>query len=89
MECLFRRYSVRVYASLSYRLVTDRTSLLAFAASTFVMVTIGGVLYGGGFGPNDGEYSWIFVVTPFVQSPFVVVALGVSLWQKRIRRRAS
>jgi hypothetical protein len=51
-------------------------------------VIIGALLYSGGFGPNDGEYSLVFVVTPLIQLPFVLVALGVSRWQGRARRRA-
>ena len=79
------------YASLYllYRAIIDRRSLVVFAACASVVVAAGAVLYSGGFGPNDGEYSLIFVVTPLIQFPFVLLALGVSMWQRRVSRRAA
>lgn len=73
----------------TYRFAVDRASLLVFGASTLVILIMGGVLYSGGFGPNDGEYSFMFVVTPLVQLPFVLLALGVSMWRRRVRRRVA
>ena len=73
---------------LVYRLVVDRISLLVSAAAAIVIVLIGGVMYSGGFGPNDGEYSLMFVLTPIMQLPLVIVALVVSMWQRRARRAA-
>jgi len=57
---------------LVYRLVVDRISLLVSAAAAIVIVLIGGVMYSGGFGPNDGEYSLMFVLTPIMQLPLVI-----------------
>jgi hypothetical protein len=79
------------YASmyLLYRVIIDRVSLLVFAASTFVIAAAGAVLYSGGFGPNDGAYSLVFRITPLIQFPFVLLTLGISMWQRRASRRAA
>jgi len=57
---------------LVYRLVVDRISLLVSAAAAIVIVLIGGVMHSDGFGPNDGEYSLMFVLTPIMQLPLVI-----------------
>ena len=79
------------YASMYFlhRVIVDRASLLVFSASVLVIVVTGGFLYSGGFGPNDGEYSLMFFVTPLMQLPFVFLALGVSMWRQRGSRRAA
>jgi len=74
---------------LLYRVTVDRISQRVFAASALVVVAVGAVLYSGGFGPNDGEYSLIFVITPLIQLPFVLLTLCVSMWQRRASRRAA
>jgi hypothetical protein len=73
----------------AYRLVGDRSSFYFFAASAAVVVLSGGVLYSGGFGPNDGEYALVFLLAPLLQLPFVLLTLAVSLWNRRARRRAA
>ena len=64
---------------LAYRLGNDPISFRVFAISALVAVMIGGLLYMGGFGPNDGEYALVFIATPLLQIPFVLVALVVSV----------
>lgn len=75
-----------VLMCLAYRLVNDQSSLLVFVACALIMMLGGAVLYSGGFGPNDGEYSLAFVLTPVIQAPLIVVTLAVSLWRRRARR---
>jgi hypothetical protein len=70
---------------LAYRLVNDRVSLVVFVACALSMVLFGGLLYSGGFGPNDGEYSLVFVLTPVFQAPLIVLAVAASLWRRRVR----
>ena len=71
---------------LAYRLVDDQASLVVFVASALGIMLLGGLLYSGGFGPNDGEYSLVFVLTPVIQAPLIVLTLAVSLWRRRVRR---
>lgn len=71
---------------LAYRLVSDQASLVVFVACALSIMLFGGFLYSGGFGPNDGEYSLVFVLTPVIQAPLIVLTLAVSLWRRRGRR---
>jgi predicted permease len=71
---------------LAYRLVSDRVSFVVFIVCALSMVTFGGLIYSGGFGPNDGEYSLVFVLTPVLQAPLIVIAGAAALWRKRVRR---
>jgi hypothetical protein len=70
---------------LVYRITADQVSQLVLTGSAFVIVIIGGVVYSGGFGSNDGEFSLMFVITPVMQLPFVLLAFVVSMWRKRVR----
>ena len=71
---------------LAHRLVNDRVSLVVFVACALSMALFGGLLYSGGFGHNDGEYSLVFVLTPVFQAPLIVLAVAASLWRRRVRR---
>ena len=71
---------------LAYRLVGDRVALIVFGTCALSMVLLGAYLYSGGFGPNDGEYSFAFVLTPVFQAPLIVLTLAASLWRRKVRR---
>jgi hypothetical protein len=71
---------------LAYRAVSDRVSLVVFVVCALSAVLLGGYLYSGGFGPNDSEYSFAFVLTPVFQAPLVVLTLVASFWRRRVRR---
>jgi hypothetical protein len=77
-----------VFAYFGYRLVRDDVSLWVFGVCLGCVVLLGGVLYSGGFTPNDGEYALVFFLTPLLQLPFVVLTVGVSLWRRRFRPAA-
>lgn len=71
---------------LAYRLGTNQVAFRVFVASAIIVVTVGGLMYSGGFGPNDGEYALVFIATPLIQLPLVILALVVSIWTRRAKR---
>jgi hypothetical protein len=73
----------------AHRLVSDQISLRVLVVCAVLIMIIGGILYSGGFGPNDGEYSLVFLFTPLIQAPLVVLAVAVSLWRRRALRGAA
>ena len=67
---------------LAYRLAATPVALSSALIAGIVAAAIGGVLYFGSFGYNDGEYVIAYVLTPILQAPFVLSALGLGLWQR-------
>jgi len=71
---------------LAYRLGTHQVAFRVFVGSAIIVVTVGGLMYSGGFGPNDGEYALVFIATPLMQLPLVILTLVVSMWKRRTNR---
>jgi hypothetical protein len=68
--------------ALAVYLATDRKSYLWINGVTGPAIGLALFLYSWSFGPNDGEYAGVYIFTPILQSPFVLIALGVSLWRR-------
>lgn len=68
----------------AWRMRGDRTGDLVTVVASVIVAGIGGYLYSGSFGYNDGEYMVAYVLTPVFQAPFALVALGVSYWRARV-----
>src|SRR5262245_13399100 len=68
---------------LAYRLAATPVALSSTLIAGIAAAAIGGFVYFGSFGYNDGEYVIAYVLTPILQSPFVLGVLGLVLWQRR------
>jgi hypothetical protein len=67
------------------RRAATRTSEVVVLIAIVVAAAIGGFLYAGSFGYNDGEYIVAYILTPIAQAPFALVAWMVAYWSCRAR----
>lgn len=61
----------------------DRVSEVTATTVSVIVASVGAYVYWYSFSYNDGEYLVGYYITPLVQSPFVLVAVFMSIWRHR------
>jgi multisubunit Na+/H+ antiporter MnhG subunit len=77
-------YALLLVADLIAR---DSVTEYSTAIATIATALIGGYIYFFSFNYNDGEYALVYIITPLIQSPFVLAALGVAVWRRHRRNK--
>jgi len=70
----------------SARVAFDRISRVVVGCSAIIAAAVGSFVYSYSFGHNDGEYELVYFAVPLVQLPFVVAAVVITLWRRKLAR---
>src|SRR5450432_28959 len=65
------------------RSANDSISRASVTVASIIIAAIGGYAYFFSFGPNDGEYAFVYFLVPLVQAPFVIAGFAVTWWRRR------